>query len=371
MPTPPDLTAYSDLTLYDLQPADLVARAIADASAKLPEWKPVDGNTELVLMEAISLVIAELTYAVNRVPSATTMTLIGLFGIERSEGGPAAADVLFTLADSLGHDIPAGTIVRLSLGDDATLDFVTTAALSVAAGATTGTVAVQATTNTADANGITAGATLELISSIAFVNTVALATDVSAGADPESDEAWRDRAIQRFARLNETLVQPAHFTAEALTYPQVARATTVDNWDGTGTNAGHVTVAVLGSNGATISGTDKTAIAADLDTKAQANLAVHVVDPTVTNVDVTTTVHPLPGFAAGDVQSAVIAALQAYLNTDTWDWSTKVRVNELIAIIAGVAGVDYVTSLTAPAADVTLSGAAPLAHYGTLAVTVT
>lgn len=370
MPTP-DLSAYSDLILYDVQPADLVQRALLDATVKLPDWDPKDGNTEVVLMEALSLVAAEFLYGVNRVPSATTMTVMALLGITRSDGAPATATATFTLSDTLGHDIPAGTIVRLNVGPDA-VDFTTTVALSVAAGSSTGTVAVQSSTNTAAVNGVAVGTVLELITAVPFVDTVVLATAVAAGADPESDEDWRTRAIQRFARLNDTLVRPEHFTAETLgSYPQVVRATTIDNYDGAGVNAGHVSVAVLGSNSSLISAGDKTAITAALDAKAQANLAVHVIDPTITNVDVDVTVKGLPGYTAPAIHASVTAALTAYLSPDSWPWAGTVRRYELIALVSDVEGVDYVTTLTTPAADQALSGAAPLAKAHTLTVTVT
>lgn len=368
MPTP-DLTAYNDLTLYDVQPSDLVARALLDAATKLPEWQPVDGNTELVLMEALSLVVSEMVYAINRVPSAVTVTLLNLFGITRSQGTPATATITFTLSDNLGHEIPAGTLARLTVGAD-TLDLATDAALSVAPGATTGTVAATATVNTNLANGVVAGTVLELISAVAVVDSVQLATDVAAGSDPETDSEWLTRAVQQFARLNDTLNNPAHFTAAALTHPQVARATTIDNYNA-GAAPGHVSVAVLGYGGALLSGADKTSIQTELDAQAQANLAVHVIDPTITNVTVDVTVHADAGSVSADVQAAVTAALEAYLSTDQWPWDGVVRRNALIGAVSAVPGVAYLSTLTTPAADVNLPGAAPLARAGAVTVTVT
>jgi hypothetical protein len=105
--------------------------------------------------------------------------------------------------------------------------------------------------------------------------------------------------------------------------------------------------------------------------QAQANLAVVVIDPTITSVTVTATVHPLTGYDSATVQANVGAALAAYLNPDTWSWSGTVRRNKLIQVIEDAAGVDYLTSLTAPAADVTLTGVAPLTSYNAGASTIT
>src|SRR4051794_20833934 len=114
MPSP-DVTDLVELTLYDKGPFDLVDRALADAAPKLPGWVPREGNTELVLLEAMALPVAELIYAVNRLPGAVLDVLLRLYGITRNLGAPAAATVRFTLADALGHNLPAGTRVALPL----------------------------------------------------------------------------------------------------------------------------------------------------------------------------------------------------------------------------------------------------------------
>lgn len=374
MPTP-DLTGYSDLVLYDAQPADLVNRAVTDAAVKMPDWEPVDGNTEMVLIEAHSTVVAELVYAINRLPGGVLQTLQNLYGIFRDPGTKPAATVTFTVSDTLGHTIPAGTTVRLTLGDGSTVDFATDAPLAVAEGTTTGTVAATGTTYTASANGTAAGTALDVITAVQAVESAALGSDVTAGADPESDADWRDRTIERFKQLSEVLVLPRHFTAEALANALVARATTIDNYDpGTGPNpgdnAGHVTVAVLGSGGATLSAADKTALSDAIAAKTRADLALHIVDPTITTVDVDVTVEAVAGFDAATVEADIIAALDTYLSPDTWPWAGIARLYELVSVIDQVEGVDYVASITTPAADVALAGVAPLADLGTATVTV-
>jgi uncharacterized phage protein gp47/JayE len=364
----PDLTDYNSLVLYDSNPADLVERAIADATVKLPDWVPAAGNTEMVLIEAMALQVAELVYAINRLPDGVLDVLLRLFGVTRSLGIAPTATATFTASVTSGVTVPAGTVVRLNLGSN-TVDFTTDSTAAVPVGATTIVVPITGTLGTSDANGSVAGAVLELESSVALIDTVTLATDVAAGTDPETDAAWRKRAIETFQRLTTTLVLPDHFTAAAIATPGVARAFTIDNYDGTGSNPGHVTVAVIGSGGALLSSGDKTALQADLDAQSQANLAVHVIDPTVTTVPVTTAVHLLPGYDLTTVTSNIQTVLEGYLSPDTWGWGGTVRKNELIARIDGAEGVDYVSTITAPATDVSLSGAAPLAALGTLTVT--
>jgi uncharacterized phage protein gp47/JayE len=369
--TSPDLQGYVDLELYDTTPGVLVDRALLDAETKLPDWQPRDGNTEVVLLEALAVIASELGYAINRVPSAVLDGLLVLYGVTRSEGTAATATATFTLTAAIGYVLPAGTMVRLGLGGELEpLDFTTDADIALTAG-TTVTVAVTATRPTDDANGTPAGTTLVLVTAVPEVDSAILATDVAGGAGPEDDVTYRNRGAQRLRRLVSTLVLPEHFTADALDTVGVFRALTLDNTNVDTTAAGHVTVAVLAQDGALVPAATKTDLEALLDSRAQANLAVHVVDPTITAVAVTVTVNALAGYDSATVTTNITALLDDYLNPDTWAWSGTVRRNELIARIDLAEGVDYVVTLDAPAADVALAGVAPLADLGTVTVTVT
>jgi uncharacterized phage protein gp47/JayE len=370
--TSPDIQGYVDLTIYDVGPGELVDRALLDAEAKMPDWQPREGNTEMVLLEALAVEVSELVYSLNRVPSGVLDGLLLLYGVERSLGTPPTATATFTLTAPTGYQLPVGTTVRLDLGgEEAPLEFTTDAAVTVPQGATSVTAAITATRATDAANAQPAGTALAMVTPIPYVDRVELATAVSGGTGPEDDVAYRNRGVQRLARLVSTLVRPDHFTADALETVGVYRAMTLDNWNVTAAGAGHVTVAALGLNGALLSTAAKDDIQARLDSRAQTNLAVHVIDPTITAVDVTVTVKALDGYDAAAVTANVQARLDAYLSPDTWGWGGTVRRNELIAQIDRAEGVDYVVTLDAPTGDVALAGAAPLADLGLLTVTVT
>lgn len=136
-----------------------------------------------------------------------------------------------------------------------------------------------------------------------------------------------------------------------------------------GNDLGHITIAMRGLN-ANLSQADKNRIKAALEKQSVAMLSVHIIDPKVTTVNVTTTVMAYPLWSEAAVRDNIQTALADYLNTNTWDWSGVVRRNELIQTISNAPGVDYVVSLTVPAADVTLAGVASLASLGTTAITV-
>lgn len=372
----PDVTPYVDLRLYDRSAQQIFDAAIALAVARIPDWIPREGNTEVVLLEALALEVSELTFAINRLPSATTEVLLRLFDVTPNEGTPAVATATFTLSDANGHTVPAGTRLRWDPGDGSgVVDFTTDVALAVTAGQSTGTVAVTASSVGTRANGALVGDDLQLIDSVIYVESVEFATSPSGGSNPEDDAEYLARGVSALSRLVTTLVLPEHFQSFALDDVRVSRAYAIDLYDpatgpNPGDNPGHVTVAVLGEGSALLSASIKTEIEDAMEAATLANLLVHVIDPTITSVDVTVEVTAKAGFATADVQASVETAIEAYLDPQAWAWGDTVYRNELISLIDQVAGVDRVVDITAPVGDAALSGVAPLADAGTITVTV-
>lgn len=372
-----DLPPYVDLAPYDVDPQDLLDRAIEVAQVTIPDWEPREGNVEVVLLEAQSAVTAESVYAINRLPAAIMESLLRLYGITPDEGAAPTVTVRFTLGDALGHDVPAGTRVALPAGGEGLDDlvFATDVALAIPPGSATGVVAATGAVASGIVNNTPPGTVLQVLDAVVFVDRAVTETAVVGGRSPETPDVYLDRASARLRRLVETLVLPEHFTARALEDPRVGRAFTIDNHDpgtaGVGDDPGHVTVAVLGADGAMLAAGVRGELAAAMDAQSSANLVVHVIDPTVTPVPVTATVKILPGWAGPDVDARATAAVADYLSPLTWSWAGTVRRFELIALLSNVPGVDFVVSLNAPAADVALAGAAPLASAGAIDVTVT
>lgn len=372
MPSP-DVTELVDLTLYDPDPAALVARALALAEDRLPGWEPREHNIEVILLELLAEIATEWIYALNRLPGAVTEVLLRLFGLDRDPGAQAAGDTTFTLgANPAGLTIPAGARLRLSVSGDESLVTVDEDTV-VAADTLTATVPVTVSSYASWPNSTATGTALQVIDPVPYLTGVVTDGALAGGRDPETTDEYLTRCRLRLRRLTDALVLPDHFTAAALEDPAVQRATVIDLYDGTGgppyTDAGHLTVVARGIGG-NLTSTQKADLQASLAARTIASLDVHVIDPTVTSVDVTVTVVRRSGTSATAVQTAIDTALRAYLNPATWPWSNVVRRNELIALIDGVADVDYVDSLAVPAADLTLPGDGPLAAAGTITITV-
>lgn len=373
---PPDITSYVDLRPFDVPDQVIVDTSLAAAKLNLPGWIPREGDTEVLIIESLALEIAEAIVAVNRLPGAVVQALLLMAGVDPDYGSPPSATAKIVFGDILGHTVPAGTRVHLRLGDGSSVTFlVEPPGVTVFAGEDTGYVSLIGDSFTARANGTTAGALLEMADPIPFVDQVTLQTPVVDGRDPETDNQWRDRGVQRLSRLSDALVIPRQFQAAALERAEVAAALAIDNYDPAvgpaGGNAGHVTVAVLGDGGAYLSIEAKDTIRADLDARAVGMLVVHVVDATLVTVPVATTVVPLLGMDWTIVQASVQAAVTAYLDPLKWTFGSKIYLNEMISLLDQVQGVDRVVSVTinGAASDYTIPGVAALPKAGAITVT--
>lgn len=376
MPSP-DVAAYVGLELVDLDAQQLIEQALASAATKFVGWTPREGNTEVVLIEELAALVEEDAYGLNRIPDAVVERVLLLMQLTRDLGAPATATVTFTAGDTAGYTIPAGTALRIDTTGVDDVDVTTNTALTITAGQTTGTVAVTARTVGTANNGVPAGTRLEVLDSVSGISSAVLATGLAGGRDPEDGDAFLARAAPRLATLTTTLARAQDVEAYVIaTYPAVTRVKVLDLYDANtpqvdpGGSPGYTTIAVAGPGGTAIPGATLTAIDNDVTNRVVAGLNVTVTNANVTPIDVTITVLALPGQTASTVQANVIAALSTYLNPDAWDWGRLVRRNELIARADTAAGVDTVLSVTIPANDLTLTGAAPLAKAGTITVTV-
>jgi hypothetical protein len=140
-----------------------------------------------------------------------------------------------------------------------------------------------------------------------------------------------------------------------------------------------VGVSAIDANGNVVNTTIQSAILAYLESLREANFVVTFVNPTVTTINVVFEIHCTTGANTTTVIAAVTAAIQAYITQATWGggaltpptWTEDagtVRYLQVGALIEAVSGVDYLVSLTlnGSAADVAISGVAPLANYGTI-----
>jgi len=115
-----------------------------------------------------------------------------LLSVTRLASQPAVTTLQFTLAGALTvpFTIAAGTLVGTSDGQFA---FATSATISIAAGATTGSVAAAATAPGAAANGYLAGQVNVQLNPNALIASVTNTSTTTGGSAPETDDHLRTR----------------------------------------------------------------------------------------------------------------------------------------------------------------------------------
>jgi hypothetical protein len=379
----PDLKKYVDLTVYDEDPVQLMNEILGAARGLLPNWRPEAGQIETVLSEAFAIRSASLANSINRVPAATTEVLLQLFGLTRSDGTKATATltITFTDSDSFERTLDAGTeFLFVDAVTGISYSFALDSAFTLN-GPLSGTAAVSAVDVGSAYNVAASGKNLTLISASAtFFESAVFSTNASGGTDAETDDEYFDRGVNLLASYTSaatTATQIKYYVGANKSYAKRVevfnrrryrdRDTTADDY---GTHDGAVLVAIAStvSNPASaaaevvVTSSNLADLHSSLADRTPSGLIVDVMSAELAEVDVTASVVKKSGFAGSDVSTAIQTALKAYLNANTWNWSTNtVRRNEVIALIDSVDGVDYVASLTMDAS--TLVGSNNVGHY--------
>jgi uncharacterized phage protein gp47/JayE len=374
--------AYIDLPI-ETDPEALKDDAIEYLTAAFPGWQAAAGNLEVVLIEAIAEMATEQAEVASSVPSAIFRAFgQKTVGIDPIDGVQAIGVTSWTLSDTLGHTIPAGTY--LVLGDVA---FQTSEEVTVPIGVSSATVNIVAVDPGEAGNGLTGAATL--VDTLAYVTAVTVTGSTSGGVDAETDDEYLARLADELQLMAPRPIVPQDFEILARRIAGVDRAVAVDGYDphtDTYDNERMIALAAVDAEGENVSGTIQDEIEAYLEARREVNFVVNVIDPTYTTIDVTATVTILPGFDVPTVLSTVEAALNDYLDPANWGrassgdgrfdrpWINTQTVGYLniARAILMVEGVAFIGTLTVEGGgvDVDLSGdPAPLTRPGTMTIT--
>jgi phage-related baseplate assembly protein len=391
----PDFSKYVDLTIYDTDAETLLNQIVTYARGVMPEWVPAAGEVEMMLAEVFAVGSADLASYINRIPGGVVEGIIALFGETRSSGVKSTGIVDITMVSTAGYTLPAGTALAYTTPTAPAYVFVTDSDLVVSAGLSSGSVAVTATAVGAGYNSVPASAGVQVLSNVTFVSSAAFnSSGPSGGADAENDAAYFERVTNRFATYSSALATTGQIRTSVLDgfASTVYRCAVYDKEryldravSSTATHPGYVLVAVADQNAVnstgnftdvTTSSAEMAAVRAHLEDRVPAGLQIDIMSAEVVSVDVTASVKVVAGADTGVVETAISNALSTYLDPNAWDWTkSKVRVNEVIALIDGVDGVDYVesvalagTSEIAPAGadNFTLATDIELHNHGTL-----
>ena len=357
------MAEYLDVPI-ETDPDALAEDAFDYISDQVPGWEPNAGNLEVWLIEALARMSAEVRDLASMVPETIFRYFGGsLLGIEPIEAAGASADTTWTVIDTI--------------------------------------VATEEGTESSGLGG--AGAAMELIDPLDFVNTVVLTSATAGGVDAETDATYLNRLADNLRLLTPRPIVPDDFATLARNIPGVERALAIDGYNpvgGTYNNERMVAVALQDASGNAVSTAIKTQVDAMLQAQREVNFVVNVIDATYTTFDVTFTAIAYPGWDLPAVEVAAESAVATYLSPSNWgrttnrlfeaagmtgdpgdtdtddrSWvnETVMRYLELATVINNVEGINYVSALTfgisgqaLGSVNVTLPGAAPLPRPGVI-----
>lgn len=258
-----------------------------------------------------------------------------IFGIYRTPAEKSAGTATLSFSDAV-VDVPQGTILQSQTGQQ----YQTTASPTPE-----GVVSVEALVAGADAN-LSAGESLAFVSPVAGVDSEAVAGEISGGVDRESDDALRERLLER-TREKPCGGSAADYVAWAKEVPGVTRA-----WVYQGAQQGTVVVRFV------CDGLDPIIPDSEMVAKVQEHIDEERPVTAITTVlapstqSVAMTIRSLsPDTAA--VREAIRASLQDLFTAESEPGGT-IYISHIRAAISAASGeVDHV--LVSPTANVTSS----------------
>lgn len=354
---------YIDVPIV-VSPDDLAGQAFDHLQSNIPGWLPNDGGLVTILIEAIALIASVDATLASGVPTSAFRWFGNtLAGITPVDATPATTTTTWTVRDSQGYTIPAGTNVGIRASGDVLVAFQTLNAVEIPAGddaTTAGAVTIVAVTPGAAGSGLgTADGTVELVDPLDWVVSISQTAGTTGGIDAETDAAYLNRLRSELQLLTPRPILTSDFEQLARNVAGVARALAIDGYnpgdDSTG-NPRMVAVAAIDTAGNAIGSGVKTTLATYLDGLREVNFVVNVFDPTYTQIDVTFAVAVADGFDPDTVTTAAAAAVTDFLSpanwglpptgdTSGWIAENTVRYTDLVWIVRRTDGVDHIVSL--------------------------
>lgn len=344
-------------------PDEIAAAAIAYLQAIFPGWVPPAGGLATIQIESWAREASELWQLASEVEDAIFRGFGPLAGIYPVNASQAAGASTWTMVDTDGYTIPAGTQVGIRTSGDTLVPFRTAAAVTVPPGSSVtavGGVAIIAVDPGAAGSGLGGvGFALELIDPLDFVQSAVLTAVTTGGVDAEPDVDFLNRLSTELQLLTDTPILPNDFAILARKIAGVDRALALDTYnpaDDTFDNERMVAVAVIDAAGQPLSTGVKTAVDDYLQSRREVNFIVNVIDPTYTTIDVAANFSVYEGYTTTDVAARVAAAITSYLSPGNWGrprvgdphtWLNvpTVRYLELATLINNVEGVNEINAL--------------------------
>lgn len=223
--------AYLDLPIETDADA-LKDDAVDYLTSSIPGWTAAAGNLETILIEAIAEMAAEQAEVASEVPSAIFRKFgEALVGLAPIDGVEAVGSTSWTLNDTLGHTIPAGTFITIS-----EIPFQTSQETTVAVGVSSASIPIVAVDPGEQGNDLTGPA--ELVDTLAYVSDVEVTGVTAGGVDAETDDEYLDRLTDELTLMAPRPIVPQDFEILSRRIAGVDRALAVDLWNPAAASSG-------------------------------------------------------------------------------------------------------------------------------------
>ncbi len=245
----------------NIDPNAVAYQALRDVMAQIPGYVPRQGHLDVAVIEETAQMAAEAGAVAGTMIPIIFMWFGKLVGITPITGTRATAPVTFTMRDTLGHTIPAGTVVNYPIsGSSGTtqLLFTVQSPIVISSGLSTGTGTLICETIGTFANGQPV-ATCQMVSTNASVLSVATTAVTSGGINAETANAYLNRLSNELQLLAPRPILALNYAAMAPNVPGVFRAMAIN-----GLNPGRKV-----TNGATTNGSKTVTSASGAFTSAK------------------------------------------------------------------------------------------------------
>ena len=379
----PDTRKYVDLSIFSDDPTVVLNEILTAGRTLLPEWTPAVGQIETVLAEAIAFRSAELAAGINRLPDSTTEVLLQLFGLVRDDGVAATATV--SIEFNAAGTVPAGTeILYVDSVNDQAYNFALDADISrTGAGTSTGVAVTAITVGTQYNIGVNSFNAVAISPSTAL-EAIVFTSDSSGGTNAETDTEYFDRAVTLLASYTTattTSSQIKFYVGANKTYANRVEVYNQRRYrdrdtmnDEFALHDGAVLVAVASTVSTPASATVELPVSSanlsDLYTslvdRVPSGLTIDVMTAELADIDLTVDVKANTGVNTATLRVALEDAVKAYLDPNNWAFNTqRVRYNDVVSLLEGVTGVDYIQDLKLNASTLLPSGGSNVGHITT------
>jgi hypothetical protein len=382
----------------------LVQRAIAQLQAQYPNFAPNPASPEYRMFLAFAAMVTEYIILAFDVPEE----IIRFMGEVVYQSPPFAAQYASTTStwkavDTLGHQIPAGTVVLVTPEGGEPIAFEVTEEIEIKPGesiTSAGAVKLRAIEPGIEGNIVGGIVTVEPNETLSWVEPggITLVTLPNGGEAEETTQAYTKRIRELAKLVKPQPILPEDFANYVrLLIPGITRCVAIDllelklyeghQYGGNEVEATGVercvTIIPLTAAGVAPSMTILREAWEKLEAAREGTFKSFVGIPTSHPIEVSVVGKFLKGFNKAAVEAAVTIALREMLNPaefgvadtgDTTSWILKkvLRYQDVITVLNNVQGFNYYTTLEVnkATADVALAGIAPIVTAGAITVSL-